>query len=71
MEYKTILTTCPYCGCGCGLYLESWMAAWSTPSRPKPPRLIREIYASRDGMCMNSFTVKTVSLIRWCAERNA
>lgn len=22
MEYKTVLTTCPYCGCGCGLYLE-------------------------------------------------
>jgi predicted molibdopterin-dependent oxidoreductase YjgC len=23
MEYKTTLTTCPYCGCGCGFYLES------------------------------------------------
>lgn len=22
MEFKTILTTCPYCGCGCGLLLE-------------------------------------------------
>ena len=22
MEYKTVLTTCGYCGCGCGLYLE-------------------------------------------------
>jgi predicted molibdopterin-dependent oxidoreductase YjgC len=22
MEYKNILTTCIYCGCGCGLYLE-------------------------------------------------
>ena len=22
MEYKSILTTCGYCGCGCGLYLE-------------------------------------------------
>lgn len=22
MEYKTVLTTCPYCGCGCGFYLE-------------------------------------------------
>ncbi len=23
MDYKTTLTTCPYCGCGCNLYLES------------------------------------------------
>jgi formate dehydrogenase alpha subunit len=22
MEYKSVLTTCGYCGCGCGLYLE-------------------------------------------------
>ena len=22
MDYKTVLTTCSYCGCGCGLYLE-------------------------------------------------
>ena len=22
MEYKNILTTCVYCGCGCGIYLE-------------------------------------------------
>ena len=22
MEYKNVLTTCVYCGCGCGLYLE-------------------------------------------------
>jgi predicted molibdopterin-dependent oxidoreductase YjgC len=22
MEYKTVLTTCGYCGCGCGIYLE-------------------------------------------------
>ena len=22
MEYRTVLTTCGYCGCGCGLYLE-------------------------------------------------
>ena len=21
MNYRTVLTTCPYCGCGCGLYL--------------------------------------------------
>ena len=23
MEYKTTLTVCPYCGCGCSFYLES------------------------------------------------
>ena len=23
MEYRNILTTCVYCGCGCGLYLET------------------------------------------------
>ena len=22
MDYKTVLTTCAYCGCGCGFYLE-------------------------------------------------
>jgi predicted molibdopterin-dependent oxidoreductase YjgC len=22
MEYKSVLTTCGYCGCGCGLYLD-------------------------------------------------
>lgn len=22
MDYQTVLTTCTYCGCGCGLYLE-------------------------------------------------
>jgi predicted molibdopterin-dependent oxidoreductase YjgC len=22
MEYKNVLTTCIYCGCGCGLYFE-------------------------------------------------
>ncbi len=22
MNYKTVMSTCPYCGCGCGLYLE-------------------------------------------------
>ncbi|EFK05915.1 molybdopterin oxidoreductase Fe4S4 domain protein [delta proteobacterium NaphS2] len=22
MEYKTVLTTCTHCGCGCGFYLE-------------------------------------------------
>ncbi len=22
MEYKNVLTTCAYCGCGCGLYLQ-------------------------------------------------
>ncbi len=22
MEFKSVLTTCPYCGCGCGLLLE-------------------------------------------------
>ncbi len=23
MDYKTVMSICPYCGCGCGLYLES------------------------------------------------
>ncbi len=22
MDYKTVLTVCPHCGCGCGMYLE-------------------------------------------------
>lgn len=23
MDYKNVLTTCPYCGCGCGIYQSS------------------------------------------------
>ena len=38
MEYKSTLTTCPYCGCGCGFYLESLDGRLirTTPSKTSP-----------------------------------
>ncbi len=38
MEYKTTLTTCPYCGCGCQFYLESvdGRLVGTLPSRTSP-----------------------------------
>ena len=38
MDYKTVLTTCAYCGCGCGLYLEvlDGQAISTIPSKTNP-----------------------------------
>jgi predicted molibdopterin-dependent oxidoreductase YjgC len=38
MEYKTTLTTCPYCGCGCGFYLEvlDGQLVGTIPSKTSP-----------------------------------
>jgi len=38
MEYKATLTNCPYCGCGCGFYLESvdGRLVGTTPSKTSP-----------------------------------
>jgi predicted molibdopterin-dependent oxidoreductase YjgC len=38
MEYKTVLTTCPYCGCGCGFYLEvlDGQLVGTIPSKTSP-----------------------------------
>jgi anaerobic selenocysteine-containing dehydrogenase len=38
MDYKTVLTTCAYCGCGCGLYLEvlDGEAVGTIPSKTNP-----------------------------------
>jgi predicted molibdopterin-dependent oxidoreductase YjgC len=38
MEYKSVLTTCPYCGCGCGFYLESidGQLVGTIPSKTSP-----------------------------------
>ena len=38
MKYQTTLTTCPYCGCGCGLYLETvdGRLTGTIPSRTSP-----------------------------------
>jgi len=38
MDYRTVLTTCTYCGCGCGLYLEvlNGRAVGTIPSKTSP-----------------------------------
>jgi predicted molibdopterin-dependent oxidoreductase YjgC len=38
MEYTATLTTCPYCGCGCGFYLEALdgRLIGTTPSDTSP-----------------------------------
>ncbi len=38
MDYKTVLTTCAYCGCGCGLCLEvlDGRLIGTLPSKTKP-----------------------------------
>lgn len=38
MEYKSTLTTCPYCGCGCGFYLEAvdGVLTATVPSKTSP-----------------------------------
>jgi predicted molibdopterin-dependent oxidoreductase YjgC len=38
MDYRTVLTTCTYCGCGCGLYLEvlDGRAVNTFPSKTSP-----------------------------------
>lgn len=38
MEYKSTLTVCPYCGCGCSFYLESidGKLVATTPSQTGP-----------------------------------
>ncbi len=38
MEFKTISTTCPYCGCGCGFFLEvmDGKLVGTTPSKTSP-----------------------------------
>lgn len=38
MDYKSVLTTCTYCGCGCGLYLQvmDGQATHTLPSKTSP-----------------------------------
>ena len=50
MKYKATLTTCPYCGCGCGLYLESLdgRLIGTTPSKTSP--------VNRGKLCVKGWT---------------
>jgi predicted molibdopterin-dependent oxidoreductase YjgC len=38
MDYRTVLTTCTYCGCGCGFYLEvlDGQVIGTIPSKTSP-----------------------------------
>jgi formate dehydrogenase alpha subunit len=51
MEYKSILTTCGYCGCGCGLYLEvlDGELVGTAPCKTDP--------VGRGGLCIKGWNV--------------
>ncbi|MBW2138761.1 MAG: formate dehydrogenase subunit alpha [Deltaproteobacteria bacterium] len=51
MHYKSVLTTCGYCGCGCGLYLEvlDGELAGTMPCKTDP--------VSRGGLCIKGWNV--------------
>jgi formate dehydrogenase alpha subunit len=51
MEYKTVLTTCGYCGCGCGLYLEvlDGELVGTMPCKTDP--------VSQGGLCIKGWNV--------------
>lgn len=51
MEFKTVLTTCPYCGCGCGLLLEvmDGKVIGTLPSKTSP--------VNEGKLCIKGWTV--------------
>jgi predicted molibdopterin-dependent oxidoreductase YjgC len=51
MEFKTVLTTCPYCGCGCGLLLEvlDGKLIGTLPSKTSP--------VNQGKLCVKGWTV--------------
>lgn len=51
MEFKTVLTTCPYCGCGCGLLLEvlDGKVIGTLPSKTSP--------VNEGKLCVKGWTV--------------
>ena len=51
MEFKTVLTTCPYCGCGCGLLLEvlDGKIVGTLPSKTSP--------VNQGKLCVKGWTV--------------
>jgi predicted molibdopterin-dependent oxidoreductase YjgC len=51
MEFKTVLTSCPYCGCGCGLLLEvlDGKIVGTLPSKTSP--------VNQGKLCVKGWTV--------------
>ncbi len=51
MDYKTVITTCGYCGCGCGLYLEvlDGELVGAMPCKTDP--------VSQGGLCIKGWNV--------------
>ena len=51
MEFRTVLTTCPYCGCGCGLLLEvlDGKLIGTLPSKTSP--------VNKGRLCVKGWTV--------------
>ena len=51
MEFKTVLTTCPYCGCGCGMVLEvlDGRLVGTLPSKTSP--------VNEGKLCVKGWTV--------------
>ena len=50
MSYRTVLTTCPYCGCGCGIYLP---VCNGLPGRPIPDKTHP---LSEGGLCIKGWS---------------
>jgi len=51
MDFKSVLTTCPYCACGCGMWLEvlDGQIVATLPSKTSP--------ANRGKLCIKGWTV--------------
>lgn len=51
MEFKTVLTTCPYCGCGCGLLIQvlDGKLVGTLPSKTSP--------VNKGKLCVKGWTV--------------
>ncbi len=51
MDYKSVLTTCGYCGCGCGLYLEvlDGQVVGAMPCKTDP--------VSQGGLCVKGWNI--------------
>jgi len=51
MDFKSVVTTCPYCACGCGMFLEvlEGKIIRTTPSKTSP--------TNRGKLCIKGWTV--------------
>jgi predicted molibdopterin-dependent oxidoreductase YjgC len=69
MEFKTVLTTCPYCGCGCGLLLEvlDGKVIGTLPSKTSP---VNEGKLCVKGWAAHEFVMSPERLIKPLVREN-